>query len=88
MPTDSSATPAPAAAIVDLRPLMRPQRHATVFAALDQLGGGETFILINDHAPIPLLQHIEATWPGCFSFEWLLDGPRDWQVAITRAAGS
>lgn len=70
--------------IVDLRPMMPPQRHATVFAAVEGLEPGATFVLINDHAPIPLLQRIEQNWPAHFEAEFLIDGPEVWQVAITR----
>jgi uncharacterized protein (DUF2249 family) len=70
--------------IVDLRPMIPPERHATVFAALDALAPGATFVLINDHAPIPLLRRIEQAWPDMFDAEFLRDGPEVWQVAITR----
>ncbi len=76
----TAATPA----IVDLRTMIPPERHATVFAALDALDPGATFVLINDHAPIPLLRGIEQNWPDQFVAEFLLDGPEVWQVAITR----
>lgn len=70
--------------VVDLRPMIPPERHATVFAALAELAPGGTFVLINDHAPRPLLNRIEQSWPGLFDVEFLLDGPEAWQVAITR----
>lgn len=69
---------------VDLRPMIPPERHATVFAALEALEPGATFVLINDHAPIPLLSRIERTWPDRFSVVFLRNGPEVWQVAITR----
>lgn len=74
--------------IVDLRPMIPPERHATVFAALDALTPGATFVLINDHAPIPLLRRIEQAWPDDFDVEFLQDGPDAWQVAITRRTGA
>ena len=80
--TTSADTTGPA--VVDLRPMIPPERHATVFAALDALAPGATFVLINDHAPIPLLRRIEETWPGRFTVDFLHDGPEVWQVAITR----
>lgn len=83
MPTETET--AGASAVVDLRPLIPQERHATVFAALEKLAQGETFVLINDHAPIPLLRHIEQLWPGRFLSDWLKDGPVEWQIAITRA---
>ena len=87
MPTTPAAAAPNATAspeIVDLRPLIRPERHVVVFAALDALEPGATFVLINDHAPIPLLHRIEDSWPGQFDAEFLMDGPEVWQVAITR----
>lgn len=72
--------------IVDLRPMMPPERHATVFAALEALGAGATFVLVNDHAPIPLLRRINEAWPDMFEHEYLRDGPEVWQVAITRVS--
>lgn len=82
----STTTHAVAAApvVVDLRPMIPPERHATVFAALNALDPGATFVLINDHAPIPLLTRIEESWPDQFEAEFLVDGPELWQVAITR----
>jgi uncharacterized protein (DUF2249 family) len=82
--TNAQTSPEETPAIVDLRPMMPPQRHATVFAAIEALAPGKTFVLINDHAPVPLLNRIEALHPGGFTFEYLQDGPIAWQVAITR----
>ncbi|MFV0514450.1 MAG: DUF2249 domain-containing protein [Jhaorihella sp.] len=75
---------APTATIVDLRPMMPPQRHATVFAAIEALADGESFVLINDHAPIPLLMRIDDQYPDRFEWAYLVDGPTEWQVSITR----
>lgn len=77
-------TETPEPVVVDLRPMIPPQRHATVFAALDALAPGAAFVLINDHAPIPLLRRIDEAWPDQFAFAFLRDGPEVWQVAITR----
>lgn len=81
---ESATNPTTNPAIVDLRPMIPPERHATVFAALEALAPGATFVLINDHAPIPLLQRIKHNWPDRFNAEFLADGPEVWQVAITR----
>lgn len=86
MPTETEA--AEPGTIVDLRPLIPQERHTTVFAALEQLAQGETFVLVNDRAPTPLLRHIEQLWPGRFVSEWLKDGPVEWQIAISCATGA
>ncbi|SDX84068.1 DUF2249 domain-containing protein [Allgaiera indica] len=85
MPTETEAAEA---SVVDLRPLIPQERHATVFAAPEQLAQDETFVLINNHAPIPLPRHIEQLWPGRFVRECLKDGPVEWQIAIPRAAAA
>ena len=72
--------------LVDLRPMIPTERHATVFAMLETLDPGESFVLINDHAPIPLLRRIEDHWPGLFTPDVLRDGPDVWQAAITRVS--
>lgn len=82
--TDTNTTATPDPVLVDLRPMIPPERHATVFAAIDALTPGASFVLINDHAPIPLLRRIEESWPGRYASEFLQDGPEVWQVAITR----
>lgn len=86
MPTVTDSTDA--ATVVDLRALIPPERHVTVFAALERLLPGESFVLINDHAPLPLLRHIEATSPGLFLSAWLKDGPEEWQLALTRTVAA
>tara|TARA_R110002124_G_scaffold213490_1_gene379567 strand:- start:665 stop:925 length:261 start_codon:yes stop_codon:yes gene_type:complete len=83
MTAATSATDA-APVIVDLRTMIPPERHATVFAAIDALEPGATFVLINDHAPTPLLRRIAENRPDQFEAEFLVDGPEVWQVAITR----
>lgn len=70
--------------LVDLREMMPPERHATVFGALEALEPGASFVLINDHAPVPLLRRIAELWPGRFETAFLREGPEVWQLAITR----
>ncbi|WP_415183166.1 DUF2249 domain-containing protein [Phaeovulum sp.] len=82
--SDSPSTTAKAPTVVDLRPMFPAERHTTVFAALESLEPGATFVLMNDHAPVPLLQRIAQNWPDQFESEFLADGPEVWQVAITR----
>lgn len=77
-------TPDAGPMLVDLRPMIPPKRHATVFGALETLKPGESFVLINDHAPVPLLRRMAEIWPDRFDHTYLCDGPEVWQVAITR----
>lgn len=70
--------------VVDLRHMIPPQRHATVFAHVDELEPGESFVLINDHDPLGLRHRLDIEHPGKFAFDYLISGPDEWQVAIAR----
>ena len=87
-PADESA-PAPSAAPgpndLDVRSLPHGGRHEIIFARLDQLAPGGSFVIANDHDPKPLRYQTEALWPGRFTWSYLAAGPLLWRVEITRA---
>lgn len=60
-------------------------KHQLIFAAFDKLKDAESFILHNDHDPVPL-RHQFAAIHGADAFEWeyLEEGPMVWEVKITR----
>ena len=70
---------------LDVRSLPHGGRHEVIFAKLDQLLPGHTFVILNDHDPKPLRYQTEAQWPGRFAWSYLETGPLLWRVAITRA---
>lgn len=72
----------------DVRVIPGRQKHAMIFARWDCLEAGEYFVLINDHDPVPLYYQFAAQFPGAFDWEYLLAGPDEFQVKITRLTAS
>jgi uncharacterized protein (DUF2249 family) len=70
---------------LDVRSLPHSGRHEIIFARLDELVPGDTFVILNDHDPKPLRYQSEALWPGRFAWNYLETGPLQWRVEITRA---
>jgi uncharacterized protein (DUF2249 family) len=56
---------------IDVRDMAPRERHPRIFETLDGLGPGESFVLVNDHDPVPLRYHLEA-------------GPEVWRVRLGR----
>jgi uncharacterized protein (DUF2249 family) len=71
---------------LDLREVPRPERHPLVFASLDALTVGESFVLINDHDPVPLSRQIEDRRPGQVTWEYERREPGMFRIRITRIA--
>jgi|SRR6185437_6550914 len=71
---------------LDLREIPRPQRHPLVFAKLDALAVGDSFMLINDHDPIPLSRQIEDLRPGQAEWEYDQRGPALFRIRVRRIA--
>jgi uncharacterized protein (DUF2249 family) len=70
---------------LDVRSLPHSGRHEIIFARLDQLVAGDTFVILNDHDPKPLRYQTEALWPGRFAWNCLEAGPLQWRVEIIHA---
>ncbi len=89
MPTQSPrpfAAPDDVAAVFDVRPIPCRIKHAQIFQRWFDLPVGESFVLLNDHDPIPLHYQFEAEFAGAFSWEYLERGPEDFRVKITKRA--
>ncbi|MCW7537900.1 DUF2249 domain-containing protein [Aquabacterium sp. A7-Y] len=71
-------------ATLDVRPLLPRDRHARIFQTLDRLTPGGALELLNDHDPIPLYHHLQAQYPGRYSWQVLEQGPDVWRVRIGR----
>lgn len=72
----------------DVRVIPCRQKHALIFARWAELPVGGHFVLINDHDPVPLYYQFAAQFPDAFSWEYLVAGPDEFQVKITRLAAS
>ena len=77
---------APAAPELDARLLPPAIRHASIFGALTAVHPGGSLVLIAPHAPMPLLEQIEAAEPGVWTTAISQSGPEEWRVLLTRAS--
>ncbi|MBX3254136.1 MAG: DUF542 domain-containing protein [Chitinophagaceae bacterium] len=59
-------------------------KHPTIFKHFDELDAGESFIIDNDHDPKPLYYQLLGERGNIFTWEYLEQGPRRWQVKIAK----
>ncbi len=71
---------------IDVRTIPPRERHPMIFKMFDELQAGESFELINDHAPTPLYYQFLHERPDQFEWNYLEEGPETWRVAISRKA--
>ncbi len=71
---------------IDLRKIVPAERHSTVFKAFDSLAVGSSYVLVLDHNPRPLLRQFESQRKGAFQWEYLEEGPQQWQVSIKKVS--
>lgn len=64
------------------------QKHALIFERWAALPVGAHFVLVNDHDPVPLYYQFAAMFPGAFEWTYLVAGPDEFHVKITRLAAS
>lgn len=70
----------------DVRVISCREKHALIFKRWTELRVGAHFVLVNDHDPVPLYYQFSAQFPGAFTWEYLVQGPEEFQVRITRIA--
>lgn len=71
---------------LDLREVPRVQRHPLVFRKFDELASGESFVLTNDHDPVPLNRQMENLRPGQLDWEYIVHGPDLFRIRVRRIA--
>ena len=71
---------------IDVRTIVPRDRHPLIFKTFDELKPGESFELVNDHAPKPLHYQFMHERPDQFEWEYLEEGPEVWRVRISRTA--
>jgi uncharacterized protein (DUF2249 family) len=69
---------------IDVRVLAPRERHPAIFAMFDALQPGESFQLVNDHAPTPLYYQFMHERPDQFTWVYVEQGPEIWRVEISR----
>jgi uncharacterized protein (DUF2249 family) len=74
--------------LLDVRPLRKPDKHPTIFGVYDDLGCGESFVLVNNHDPVHLHDEFEVEHAGSYGWEYLDRGTPEWRIQITKLASS
>lgn len=59
-------------------------KHSTIFKTFDELAPNESFVLFNDHDPVPLKFKFDADHGDAYGWEYLERGPSAWRVRITK----
>lgn len=66
-------------------PLIEPKlKHPTIFRVFDQLAGGESLTIHNDHDPKPVYYQLLGERGDVFIWQYLEEGPVWWDVRITK----
>lgn len=68
--------------VLDLRSMPPFERHTKIFEVWENLASGENMRIINDHDPKPLHYQFDAELTDQYSWEYLQEGPKDWEVRI------
>jgi regulator of cell morphogenesis and NO signaling len=63
-------------------------KHPTVFKKFDDLNRGDSFLLVNDHDPIPLFYEMKAERGEVFEWKKIENGPDVWKVEIKKTGGA
>jgi uncharacterized protein (DUF2249 family) len=71
--------------VIDVRRVPPAQRHPLIFDTFADLTPGASFVLVNDHDPKPLYYQFAAEHTGEFTWDYLEQGPVNWQVRIGKA---
>ena len=68
---------------LDVREIPPAEKHPTIFETFDDLEPGESFVIINDHDPVPLKYQFQAErGEDVFDWEYHEQGPEVWRVRI------
>ena len=69
---------------LDLKDIPVFERHPRIFDTWDEIEGGQTLRLINDHDPKPLYYQFVGEQNGKFEWEYVTEGPEEWVVNIQK----
>ncbi len=72
--------------ILDVTRLAPAVKHSTIFARIEALKDGESFIIHNDHDPKPLYYQLSAHYGDAYTWQYLEQGPEWWKVRIGKEA--
>lgn len=83
---ESTAGSPESADVFDVRIIPGREKHARIFQRWYDLPVGGSFVLLNDHDPVPLYYQFQAQFAGAFSWTYLQEGPEEFRVRITKTA--
>ncbi len=69
---------------LDIRDLIPTQRYEAIFAHIDDLAFGASFVLVHDQDPKPLCDRLEAEYPRQLFSTYREQGPFVWRIEIGR----
>ncbi len=85
-PSDPAKQDGATEEVLDLRAVERFQRHPLVFSKFDELPLEQSFVLINDHDPIPLHGQMDTLRPRQLTWEYITRGPDIFRIRVCRIA--
>jgi len=69
---------------MDVREIPCSIKHGLILRSCLELAVGDHFILQNGRDPVHLREHISASWPGAFAWDYVLRNPEEVRVKITK----
>jgi uncharacterized protein (DUF2249 family)/quercetin dioxygenase-like cupin family protein len=69
---------------LDIRHIPHAKRHPLIFERFDALEVGASFLLVNDHDPIPLNYQLDTLRPGQLAWEYVVRGPEMFRIRLRR----
>ena len=71
---------------LDIQSIVPQARHPLVFAVFENIVPGASFVLVNNHDPMPLHRQLLQHFPGMVAWNYLEQGPEVWRVEVRREA--
>lgn len=57
-------------------------KHDTIFKVFEHLQPGESFIIHNDHDPLPVRFQLQQMYGKVFTWEYIEEGPQWWDIRV------
>jgi uncharacterized protein (DUF2249 family) len=69
---------------LNIQSIIPQNRHPLVFAVFESTLPGASFVLVNNHDPMPLQRQLSQMYPGTFAWNYLEQGPQVWRVEVRK----
>lgn len=70
--------------LIEAQTIPEKNRRDVIFNAFNLLASGESISILNNHDPKSLLMQFNENYPGQFISEYLLNGPTEWKIKLTK----